>query len=82
MLKLLLAGGLALVAMPAAAFADEPKSESKEDKVVCKRVGGTGWRLGGERICKTVREWDGISDESRREARRYQNDVSRAAAGQ
>lgn len=30
---------------------------SKDDKIVCRRVENTGWRLQGAKVCKTARQW-------------------------
>ncbi|MGZ6027606.1 MAG: hypothetical protein ACXWKU_21530 [Caulobacteraceae bacterium] len=35
------------------------------DKMVCKRITPTGTRLGGEKVCKTRREWLDITRQSR-----------------
>lgn len=70
MLKLLLpALCLTLAASPAPA-ADEALP-SKEDKMVCKRIGNTGWRLQGSRVCKTAAQWSEMSRQNRREQEEY-----------
>ena len=52
---LLVAASVAFASSPAVA-ADTSKP-SDEAKMVCKRIGGTGWRLGGQKVCKTKAEW-------------------------
>lgn len=60
---------LALTAAPAAAMAD---TAPKKDKLVCKRVEGTGWRLSNStKICKTAAEWAAISEANQKEYRDY-----------
>ena len=60
---------LALAASPAAAMADDTP---KKDKMVCKRIQGTGWRLSNStKICKTSAEWAAISEANQKEYRDY-----------
>lgn len=74
MLKIWLSTCLALapVAAPTVAVAASADTPSKEDKLVCKRTQGTGWRLSNaSQVCKTRGEWAAISDETRKEYRDY-----------
>jgi hypothetical protein len=60
---------LALAATPAAAMAEGP---DKKDKLVCKRVEGTGWRLSNSsKICKKASEWAAISEANQKEYNDY-----------
>ena len=60
---------LTLAAAPAAAMADGP---AKKDKLVCKRIEGTGWRLSNSnKVCKTAAEWAAISETNQKEFRDY-----------
>ena len=31
--------------------------QPKNDKIVCRRVENTGWRLGAAKVCKTAKQW-------------------------
>jgi hypothetical protein len=48
--------------------------ESGKSKVVCRKVGSTGSRLSGQRICRTRAQWD-------EEARRTQKDLGKLQHG-
>jgi hypothetical protein len=63
---------LALAATPAAALADTAEAPAKKDKLVCKRVEGTGWRLSNSsKICKKASEWAAISEANQKEYNDY-----------
>ena len=56
---------------PEAPALEEKKAEKpKKPKVICRSVGTTGSRLGGQRICKTKEEWDTDSRRAREETRK------------
>lgn len=63
----LVASGLALSALPAAASAKEEAAANPSDRVVCKYRPQTGTRF-KTKICKSAGEWDRIAEESRRAA--------------
>lgn len=42
------------------------------DREVCKKITYTGSRLGGERVCKTAREWGDLQRQSRQDTERKQ----------
>ena len=73
MLKFLpLAVCLTVAAAPAAAQADAADTPAKKDRMVCKRVEGTGWRLSNSsKICKKASEWAAISEANQKEYRDY-----------
>ena len=73
MLKFLpLAVCLTVAAAPAAAMADPADTPSKKDRIVCKRIEGTGWRLSNSnKICKTAAEWAAISKANQKEYNDY-----------
>lgn len=76
--SLSLAACLVLAASPALA-ADDSKKETDDNKMVCKRVAGTGWRLSKQRECKKKIEWDAESRAQRDEMNR--NDRGRTFSG-
>ena len=48
-----------LVLLPAAAAADEKKSEAKDpNRIICEKQGVVGSRLATKRICMTAAEWE------------------------
>lgn len=51
---------------------DAAPSDAKTEKEqqICKRVGTTGSRIGGERVCKTAAEWERDEQASKDAARR------------
>lgn len=62
----------AVAATPALAAANEAATPVGDaNKVVCKRVKGTGWRLSSTKVCRTKAEWEAHwraqSEEVRRE---------------
>lgn len=72
MLKLLSAAVcLVLVTFPAVGQTTVGTVPSDKDKMVCKRVAGTGWRLSSSKVCKTKAEWTAITRETRKEYRDY-----------
>jgi hypothetical protein len=78
MLKFLpLAVCLAVTSTPALANDSAPKTPNDENKTVCKRVDGTGFRLARQKVCKTQAEWNAESREARDEIERSdRRDVS------
>jgi hypothetical protein len=70
---------LAFAAAPAAAMADGP---AKKDKLVCKRIEGTGWRLSNSnKVCKTAAEWAAISEANQKDYRDYNRGGSQGTFG-
>ena len=72
---LLIASALTLGA-PAFA-AEEPPAASDGDKVICKRIGNTGWRLQSGRVCKTAKAWAQRSRELQREKEEHGSYIGR-----
>jgi hypothetical protein len=60
----------------AKAQAEAPKPKTDADRVVCKKITYTGSRLGGEKICRSVRQWS----ESQRAAQDATAQVQRNAS--
>ncbi len=68
MLKTLVAA--ALLASGSAAVAAEPASSG--EKMICKRIAGTGWRLSNSsKVCKTRAQWEGLSRTNREQFQDY-----------
>lgn len=59
-------------ARPAAARETGSMETGDPDREVCKKVTFTGSRLGGERICRTAREWAELQRDSREATERKQ----------
>lgn len=63
--------GQAAESAPKAEESAEPSAEkgkkAKKQKRICRSVGTTGSRLGGQRICKTKDEWDKDARRAREE---------------
>ncbi len=71
MIKLLsFAAALGLAAAPTLAQESAEPAPAKE-KMVCKKVQGTGWRLSSDKVCKKASEWRALSQETRKEYRDY-----------
>lgn len=64
-----------------AASAESPPVASNEDRKVCKRIGSTGSRLQGARICKTIREWREEKEAARQFGDSVQKQIKLPAAG-
>lgn len=80
--SLSLVAGLLLVASPISAN-DGVNNPPEDDKVVCKRVQNTGWRLSkSSKVCKTRAEWRAISEETRKEFRDYGRTGSQGNLGE
>lgn len=60
--------GIIAVALAAPALAaDQPEAVDDPNKIICKSVSNTGWRLQSGRVCKTAKAWSDRSRELRRE---------------
>lgn len=57
-------------ASPALA-AEEPEAVAKDEKMVCKRVANTGWRLNARQVCKKAGDWNERSRDQRKEMQDY-----------
>ena len=76
MYKLLLSlSFLGLACSPAVAGDEVPRSE---DKLVCKRIASTGWRLQSAPVCKSRAEWARLSKESKQSKQDYGSVMGRS----
>ncbi len=81
MLKMLLAAGVILSGAATAATAAEPAAADSE-KMICKRVAGTGWRLSNSsKVCKTRAQWEGLSRTNREQFQDYNKGGSLGSFG-
>jgi hypothetical protein len=69
MLRLIpFAAVVTLGASPLAVLAETPEQQPVQEKTVCKKIKGTGWRLAhNPTICKTKKDWEAIAREQRKE---------------
>lgn len=80
MLKMLLAAGVILSGAATAATAAEPAAD--KEKMICKRIGGTGWRLSNSnKVCKTRAQWEGVSRTNREQFQDYNKGGSLGSFG-
>ena len=65
---LMAVSGLMAMALQAPAFGNSPTAREKgEDRLVCKSKAKTGTRF-QTKTCRTVREWDQIAEQQKRDA--------------
>jgi hypothetical protein len=83
MLKFLsIAASLTLAASPAVAAPQEnDKAVSDANKVVCKRVAGTGWRLSSTKVCRTKAEWAAQAQAERESLKNDRDTMSNSPGG-
>ncbi len=80
MLKMLLAAAVILSGAATAAAAAEPAAD--REKMICKRVGGTGWRLSNSnKVCKTRAQWDSVNRTNREQFQDYNKGGSLGSFG-
>lgn len=81
MLKSLMLGSL-LVAGSATAAEAQTSAAPQKEKLVCKRVAGTGWRLSNSsKVCKTRAQWDSLSRTNREQFQDYNKGGSIGSMG-
>ena len=81
MLKSLIMGAL-LVAGTATPAGAQTSAAPEKEKLVCKRVAGTGWRLSNSsRVCKTRAQWDALSRTNREQFQDYNKGGSLGSMG-
>ena len=68
----------ALAQTSAVALADASAEKTELDRIVCERQEQLGSRLGGRKVCKTIREWQ----EERRVQREETEGVQRGMNGE
>ena len=54
---------------------------NEDSRVVCRIIRGTGSHLSSTKVCMAQREWQRMWDDSREEARNYQNYFSKKPLG-
>jgi hypothetical protein len=85
MMKLVAVATFLTFAAPAAAMDNSTAAsdgKAKKDKLVCKRVQGTGWRLSNaSQVCKTEAEWAAISEKNKKAYSDYNRGGSRGNLG-
>ncbi len=80
MLKMLLAAAVILSGAATAAAAAAPAAD--KEKMICKRVGGTGWRLSNSnKVCKTRAQWDSVNRTNREQFQDYNKGGSLGSFG-
>ena len=71
----------ALAQTPAVKSVDSSAEKAELDRIVCERQEQLGSRLGGRKVCKTIREWQEQRRVQREEAERVQRGGNLEPAG-